>query len=216
VLLRPRGKAAFVNSLPEATRLLDVGCGNSSPMQIKMRRPDIYYIGLDVEDYNQATPQEYADEYLLTQPEQFVVAIRKLDRTIDAVISAHNIEHCLDPNGTLDAMLDAVKPRGRIYLSFPCEASVTFPKRKGCLNFHDDISHRTLPKWDEIIAKLHREGFRIDFSNKRYRPPLPALLGLLLEPVGTLTGMNMPIGSTWALYGFESIIWASRISNPVS
>ena len=208
-LLQKRGKAAFVSSLPEAARLLDVGCGNNSPMQIKLHRPDIYYIGLDIADYNQTTPETYADEYHIAQPEQFALAIRNLEQTMDAVISAHNIEHCLEPDDTIDAILDTVRPGGRLFLSFPCEASKNFPSRKGCLNFHDDPTHLTLPDWNRILGKLRQRGFRIDFSAERSRPHLLAMIGLLLEPVCAMTGTQIPLG-TWALYGFESIIWASR------
>lgn len=34
--------------------------------------------------------------------------------------------------------------------------------------------------------------------------------GLLLEPLANWPGRNMPAGSTWALYGFESILCGRR------
>jgi len=51
--LRTRGKDAFVLSLPQSARLFDVGCGNDSPRRVKNLRADIWYIGLDVQDYEQ-------------------------------------------------------------------------------------------------------------------------------------------------------------------
>jgi SAM-dependent methyltransferase len=210
VLFRKWGKDAFIDSLPPDSNVLDVGCGNNSPMKLKMQRPDLYYIGLDIGDYNQTAPVKYADEYILTRPEHFAAEIRKFEGQLDAVISAHNIEHCSDPDSVMNAMLAALKPGGRIFLSFPCEASVRFPSRRGCLNFYDDGSHDIVPDWGKKISKVCTQGLVIDYSAQRYRPIVPALLGLLLEPVGALTGRQMPIRSTWALYGFESIIWASR------
>jgi SAM-dependent methyltransferase len=196
--------------LPPNSRILDVGCGNNSPKRFKILRPDLHYTGLDIDDYNQTTPDKFADTYIITQPEHFVSEINKFTGELDAVISAHNIEHCDAPTDVLHAMLAALRPGGRIYLSFPCEASVQFPSRRGCLNFYDDASHHIVPNWQEIISKIRQEGFEIDFSSERYRPIIPALIGFLLEPIGALTKRQMPIGSTWALYGFESVIWASR------
>lgn len=209
IAMEPKGKGAFVDSLPPGARLLDVGCGNNSPMQIKLHRPDIYYVGLDIGDYNQTTPEKYADRYILTIPERFTAAIGELGQTMDAVVSSHNIEHCFDPEGTLEAMLDTLKPGGRIYLSFPSEASANLPHRKGCLNFYDDPTHRTLPGWDGILETLSARGFSIDYATRRYRPLLPALIGAVCEPVCALTGTQVPL-ATWALYGFESIIRASK------
>jgi SAM-dependent methyltransferase len=176
-----------------------------------MLRPDLFYIGLDVGDYNQSSPREFADEYTIVQPALFAAEISKYGGKLDAVVSAHNIEHCNEPDLVLDAMLKAIKPGGRCYLSFPCEASVGFPERRGCLNFYDDASHLKVPNWEKIISKIRSEGFVIDFSAQRYRPIIPALIGLLGEPFGALTKRQMPVGSTWALYGFESVIWASRL-----
>jgi hypothetical protein len=46
--LRPRGKLAFLKSLPPGARVLDVGCGNNSPRDAKVLRPDLIYTGLDM------------------------------------------------------------------------------------------------------------------------------------------------------------------------
>lgn len=206
--MRSRGRDAFLDGLPRNGRLLDVGCGNNSPMRFKAQRPDLWYIGLDVGDYNQTSPHDYADEYVLEAPERFAAAIARFESQLDAVVSAHNIEHCYDPDGVLDAMLRALKPGGRIYLSFPCEESVSFPKRSGTLNFYDDPTHRGVPQWEKIVARINAAGLRVEFAAKRYRPLPSRLIGFLLEPFSASRKVVMP--GTWELYGFESVIWATR------
>ena len=211
-VLKRRGKAAFLGAVAPAGKVLDVGCGNDSPLRFKATRPDIHYIGLDIGDYNQsASPSLVADSYIVTSPERFATEIRSFSGQLEAVVSSHNLEHCNEPEAVLEAMVAALKAGGTLFIAFPCEESVHFPSRPhGCLNFHDDSTHRIPPDFRKVCALLESHGMRIDFASKRYRPKLLFALGLVLEPLGALLGRAMPAGSTWALYGFESIIWATR------
>jgi SAM-dependent methyltransferase len=206
--LRRRGKQAFLKSLPPGARVLDVGCGNNSPRDAKMLRPDIVYTGLDVGDYNQHDSLRYADAYIVVAPAEFAAAISAHADTMDAIVSSHNLEHCDDPAAVLRAMAAALRPGGQLFLAFPCEASIGFPRRRGCLNFFDDGTHNRLPRWDMVTGTLRACGLTLRYATRRYRPPVLAAMGLVLEPVTWLLGRNMPAGSTWALYGFETIIWA--------
>lgn len=208
--LRAHGRTSFIDALPPGSKVLDVGCGNRSPKRFKTQRPDIRYVGLDVSDYNQTAPEQFADQYIVTTPDRFTAEIGKFENDVDAVVSAHNLEHCLHPDEVLEAMLAAVKPGGTIYLSFPCGASVNFPARRGCLNFYDDPSHRNVLDPEATRAAVRAAGFDITFSRNRYRPILPALIGFFFEPVSRLTKRQAPLGCTWALYGFETVIWAKR------
>jgi SAM-dependent methyltransferase len=210
LLLKRKGVASFLRGLPRNSMVLDVGCGNKSPLRLKTQRPDIYYIGIDICDYNQTTESiAHADKYIITTPTSFATQIAKLRGKIDAVVSSHNIEHCDQPEDVLEAMLKAIKAGGSIYLSFPCEQSVYFPKRFGGLNFYDGPTHKKVPNWEKIISKITSEGFLIKFSARRYRPLFLSIVGLILEPISLSTRRVMPF-ATWALYGFESVIWASR------
>lgn len=209
--LRARGKNAFIKKIRAGGQVLDVGCGNNSPFQFKSQRPDLCYVGLDVANYNQTrAPDRYADRYILTSPEEFAVVLNSFSHEFDAVVCSHNLEHCVHPQAVMEAMLGALKPGGSLYLAFPCEASVAFPKRRGCLNFHDDATHRMPPEYDKVLATIKSTGLIIEFACRRYRPLILCFLGLMLEPVSWALKTNMPLGSTWALYGFESIIWATR------
>jgi hypothetical protein len=152
-----------------------------------------------------------ADEYIVVNPEYFDEAIMKAAMTglFDAVISCHNLEHCNYRDKVLSAMCESVGLGGKIFLSFPTSKSVKFPRRKGTLNYFEDHTHRDLPPdFDLVIQTLKSAGFRINYSARRYRPWLGFLFGLMQEPISILSGKKY--SATWALYGFESIIWAEK------
>lgn len=211
-LLRPHGKEAFLRSLGPAARLLDVGCGNDSPARAKACAPTLHYTGLDIGDYNQHGQSiALADQYLITTPADFASTIEGLGRRFDAVVSSHNLEHCDEPARVLAAICAALVPGGRLYLSFPSEASVHLPRRpRNTLNFFDDSTHAQVPRLAEVLRSLETAGMTLLFLAKRYRPPLPWMGGLLLEPLSFVARRSMPFGTTWALYGFETVIWAER------
>lgn len=202
------GKEAFLRTLAPKARIADIGCGNDSPAFTKAILPDCHYVGLDVGDYNQSS-SGLADEYVVVPPEAFRGAIEALEGSVDAVVSAHNLEHCDDRDGVLDAMARALKPGGRVYLSFPSAATVGFPKRQGTLNYYDDPTHKSAPPdFGAVISALTRNGLRIVYASSRYQPPIRWLIGLETE---AFSARDRELkAETWALWGFEAIIWAER------
>lgn len=213
----PHGKGGFLMSLPQNICLLDVGCGNGSPHWFKWKRPDIYYVGLDIGDYRQhANPSEVADEYLLVSPDDFAAAIERMPNRFDAIVSSHNIEHCAEPLRVLRAMMAALKPGGLLYLSTPCSASVHFPKRKGSLNFFDDATHTAPLNFQQMIDECVQSNGEVVFKAERYRPLPLALRGLVIEPYHSFKRSVSHDGATWALYGFESILWIRKSVHSVS
>ena len=210
--LRPRGKASFLFQLNHDASILDVGCGNNSPFYIKSVLPHSRYTGLDIGDYNQTLPN-VADRYIVTTPERFATEIAQFPNSFDAVICAHNLEHCDDREQTLIAMLESLKPDGKIYLAFPCQKSVGFPKRRGSLNYYDDASHQAQPPdYEKLLEELKARGFSIVFATPHYQPLLLWCWGLLVEPCSAFRKQAF-IG-TWELYGFESVIWAQKTGRP--
>jgi SAM-dependent methyltransferase len=164
-----------------------------------------------VGEYNQSKSSVgVADEYIVATPEGFCEEIERRLNSFDAVVSSHNIEHCLFPERTLKAMVRALKQGGKLYLAFPCEQSKRFPSRIGTLNFFDDNTHCYLPNMVSIVNILKCGGSIIEYCTERYRPILPFIVGFLLEPLSILMNRCMPLKSTWALYGFETVIWATR------
>lgn len=209
---RPHGKEAFLKALRPGDKILDVGCGNNSPMRTRLCASSVHYTGLDIGDYNQRLDSiRSADEYIVTPPAEFASTIEASVGIFDAVVSSHNLEHCDEPDRVLSAMCAALKRGGRLYLSFPSEASVTFPRRKkDTLNFFDDSTHTQPPKLVQVLSVIESSGMQVEFMTARHRPFLPMIIGLVLEPVSYLTQRAMPLGTTWALYGFETVIWAAR------
>lgn len=209
-----RGKGGFLRTLPQGSVLLDVGCGNGSPYWFKTKRPDVYYVGLDIGDYRQlGNPSDIADEYIVVPPERFASSIEKMTGRFDAVVSAHNIEHCAEPMRVFQAMLAALKPGGRLFLSTPCRASTRFPHREGTLNFFDDPTHVAPVDLTDLIAACQSGAAEVEYLRERYRPFLLALKGLFIEPYCYWTRKVSFDGATWALYGFESIIWVRKSEN---
>lgn len=203
-----RNKIEFITKLPQSARVLDVGCGNNSPKITKKIKPSIYYVGIDVGDYNQERGTlEFADEYLLCLPEDFSKTILSAKGDFDAVISAHNIEHCNAPFDTLGAMCTKVKRGGWLFMAFPSERSVDFPSRKGTLNFYDDKSHIYLPEFDKIVNVIKEAGFEVVYKSPSYRPLGMRLIGMIKDYFVA----DHVSQSTWAYYGFEAIIWAKKI-----
>jgi SAM-dependent methyltransferase len=207
--LRKNGKTDFLSNLDSRSSILDVGCGNNSPYYTKKILPNCTYTGLDVGDYNQTKPL-LADNYIVTKPEEFAKTIRTFFQKFDAVISSHNLEHCDERSATLGAMMDALKIGGKLFLSFPCENSVGFPKREGTLNYFDDPTHKLdPPDFDEIILEIESKGFEIEYAERNYSPGVLRVLGMFLEPISALKCRVM-IG-TWEYYGFESIVIARKL-----
>ena len=206
-LFRPRGRVSFLSELGSSPKILDVGCADVSPFIVKRAVPHCDYTGIDVCDY--ADRPDRNDRYIIVAPDAFVDALRNLANAFDAVLSSHNLEHCNDRDGTLAAMMGALKPGGRIYISFPCETSVHYPKRRGTLNYFDDPEHKSSPPdFAKVLAALRSSHFEILFAARQYRPALPWLIGLALEPLSALR--RKTLRGTWEFHGFESIIWAQK------
>lgn len=202
-------KSIFLRSIPMSGRLMDVGCGNNSPRKIKSARPDLSYVGIDIADPAAAkTPGEMT--FILADPQNFASKIREAGDDFDAVLSSHNLEHCIDPEAVVIAMTGALKRGGRLYLSLPCEESVRFPSRQGTLNFYDDPEHRNPIPFEWLLALIRSNGMQIVSAVRRHRNPLLFFLGLICEPFSALLNRQAPFGATWALYGFESIIVAKK------
>ena len=61
-IINPYNFDTFLRGLPKKSIILDVGCGNNSPRRVKNILPNSYYIGIDIQNYNQQS-EEFADEY---------------------------------------------------------------------------------------------------------------------------------------------------------
>lgn len=202
------GKEKFLRQLPQNAKILDVGCGNDSPQFTKAILPTCHYVGLDIGDYNQRHP-ELADRYVITTPEQFAQAITEQGQDFDAVISAHNLEHCDDRQAVLQNMLQVIKPGGMLYLAFPSRDSLSFPSRQGTLNYYDDSTHKAEPPdFGKTIAVISGAGFELVYAASRYQPAIRWLIGLYHEAI-SISRRHVDT-ETQAYWGLEAIIWAKK------
>tara|TARA_A100001035_G_scaffold12535_1_gene8735 strand:+ start:67 stop:753 length:687 start_codon:yes stop_codon:yes gene_type:complete len=210
LFLRPNGKVDFLNSIPKNSYILDVGCGNNSPLVVKSFLPNSYYVGIDVDNYNNDYDVEkVADEYILSDPNDFVKSLKSINSNFDAIISSHNLEHCNDRMGVLDAMIDKLNYKGKIYLSFPSKKSVYFPQKIGCLNYYDDPTHKDLPPdFDLILEILKEKKLKVIFSKANYKPLLLSYIGIFSNLISFFT-QKVHIGM-YEIWGFESIIIAEN------
>lgn len=207
--LRKNGKVDFLSGLEPCCSILDIGCGNNSPFRTKQVLPYCVYTGLDIESDDQ-TGSLFADNYIVTTPQDFSLEITRFSKKFDAVISSHNIEHCNDREMTLRALLEAVKIGGKLYFSFPCERSVNFPSRRGTLNYYDDPTHQlSPPDFEKTLQCIEGSGFEIIYSTRNYSPIILWVIGFVCEALSSIRNRNM-LG-TWEYYGFESIIVAERV-----
>lgn len=213
IVLHPNGKVHFLSRLREDAAVLDVGCGNNSPYLVKSILPRSVYTGIDIGDYNQTRPNK-ADHYILTTPEEFASRIAAFYQCFDAVVSAHNLEHCNDRYATFEAMLRATRVGGRMYVSFPSGRSVSFPRRAGTLNYFDDPTHKeSPPDLDRLLAMAERHGFKPVFVTRSNRPFWSWLIGMVLEPVSHIR--RTVLRGTWEFHGFEAIMILERVSGEV-
>lgn len=173
LLFRPEGVFGFLHEFSKpGIKVLDLGCGNDSAFQYKRAFPAIYYVGLDIQDYqNEKTGSE--DELILCEPEQFSDKIREVS-DIDIIISRHNLEHCDDPDEVLAAITDSLKVGGLVFFAFPSENSVNLPSRRATLNFYDDPTHKSQPpNVEQVITALRNKHFAI---LKMFDRSLPAFI----------------------------------------
>jgi len=212
MILQPFGKTSFIHGMSHGAKVLDVGCGNDSASRLKKMRPDIFYIGLDIDHQNTGNKKNNtsADKMFITKPENFHEPIEALSDGVDYIISSHNLEHCDDRDKVLKAMIRALKIGGSMYLSFPSIKSQYFPSRFGPLNYYDEKEHTEIPPSPEKICSILREmNCEIVFQSLSYRPLLLASIGFLVEPFSRI--LNRTLIGTWQLFGFESIFWIKKL-----
>ena len=168
--------------------VLDVGCRNNSPYRAKQILPKCQSVGIDVGAYNQTMPN-LAEEYITTSSSTYPQAIKAYSYQCNAVISTNNLEQYEDQNETLYAMLNAVKPGGKIIIAFPSEQTTILPHRRGTLNYADHPTHKqTPPDYNWVLTTCKYHNFVVVFSTQHYQPLDLRTIGFMLEPLSYICG----------------------------
>ena len=162
----------------EKPRLLDVGRGNHSPKITKRYLPMCEYHGIEHTRWNlDAEDDEKTDRIFRINLEDPDALAAVPDREYDAVICSHVLEHLSDPYTVSGRLADKLRPGGMLYVEVPSETSLKLPRTgngwmgiRGCLNFRDDESHKTMVDLSAVSTILRTSGLSVSKARRRLLP----------------------------------------------
>jgi SAM-dependent methyltransferase len=197
--------------------ILDVGCGNHSPSITKRHFPRCVYHGVDRAAWNLDQRDAAAMDVLYRVDLSEPAGLDQIDAArYDAVVASHVLEHLDDPYAVAERLAEKVRPGGLFYVEVPAPASDRFPRArdgwlgiKGCLNFHDDPTHRAMVELPRIAALLEHKGFAVGPVRRRF-----LWRRLVLLPAYVLAGIVLrgyvPASVVWDVVGFAQCLVAQR------
>jgi 2-polyprenyl-3-methyl-5-hydroxy-6-metoxy-1,4-benzoquinol methylase len=205
-LLFGYSKYLFLKNSPNNSRLLDIGCGNHSPSYVKKIRPDIRYVGTDIQLYNlNEDDLKCADQLLIFEEKDFFSNVKKIEGKFDLIIASHIIEHLPNPAELFEVIDEKLSDNGYAYIATPNPASVNFPKGyQGCLNYYDDPTHLNEPIGKRAISSMAADHHLTIYKSITPKHGLLAyLIGLKNEP--KRKKYKRKFKYTWNYWGFEDI-----------
>jgi 2-polyprenyl-3-methyl-5-hydroxy-6-metoxy-1,4-benzoquinol methylase len=197
--------------------ILDVGCGNHSPSLTKRHAPHCVYHGLDRQDWNtDERDRQCGDAFFDLELDQPDALSAVEDGKYDAVICSHVLEHLSDPCALLERLAPKLKRGGLLYIEAPSPKSERLPRAtkgwfgiRGCLNFYDDPTHRTLVHLSAVTAMLAGQGFQVGAVRNRF-----LWRRVLLLPAYVLAGLLLrgyiPASVVWDVSGFAQCLTARK------
>lgn len=197
-----------------APHILDVGCGNHSPVVTKRWFPGCYYAGADIQHYNNSPDDLAAMDVFYPVGEDGSGYDAIPDNSFDFVILNHVIEHMRQPLETLEKLCAKLRPGGYIWIAFPSIKSLGLPSSEDeTLQFCDDPTHIYVPDVREIANLLLVHGVRIVHAG-----PSRESLGTTAKDsirlarkllrkflTGRFSGKGM-----WYILGFEDHVFGQR------
>lgn len=216
--LYPHRIAAVRELLPAGCpRILDIGCGNHSPRITKHFLPHCVYHGLANGRWNLDAEDDRCMDHLFRIDLNQSSALSEVpDSGYDAVICSHVLEHLEDPHAVISFIASKVRPGGVLYVEVPSTRSARLPRARdgwgpvrGCLNFSDDDSHRTMVDLERVAWYLDQSGF--DVEGPCFRRMWRRIVFLPLYVLGTfVTKGFVPASVLWDPMGFAESLRAVR------
>jgi SAM-dependent methyltransferase len=150
--------------------ILDAGCGSGVfSFELAKRHPQAEVLGVDSEPELVARANEIAKRAGLTNCRFEECDVTKLgyDSEFDLVVSVDNLEHVEDDVSAMRALLQALRPGGRLVTHVPGYERrwIVFGRR---VNF--DVPGHVRPGYraNEFVAKLRAAGFDVTSHNYTY------------------------------------------------
>ena len=206
-----------LRELGRSPKILDVGCGNHSPTLTKKYFPDCVYHGVANEEWNlDARDRELMDAFYQIDLDEISDLDAIDDGAYDAVICSHILEHVEQYERVVEWLSQKLGPGGVLYIEVPSARSLKFPRAKdgffgvrGCWNFYDDPTHKTLVDLRSVSERLRDRGLEVsDISPRRlWRRVvfLPAYVA-----AGVATRGYIPASVLWDVSGFAEVLVARR------
>ena len=189
--------------------ILDIGSGSHSATITKKHFPQCHYTGVDRDQNYDNDPKDIANMDAFIQLDLTELNFDKIpDNQYDMIIMSHIIEHLHNGDEVVKGLLPKLKKGGIFYIEFPCEASTTFPSKKGTLNFYDDDTHVRIYSIDEV-SSYFGDDFKVLQAGKNRR-----LINILLMPI-KIIWQKMKLGYVkggvyWDWYGFADYVMVRK------
>jgi SAM-dependent methyltransferase len=142
-------------SLPPGSRIIDVGCGNGSFLEILRKRyPEAVLCGVE---YSQQGRQAAIDDIrkFIQVGDIVEVAPRLATEPYDIVICTEVLEHLPDPRRALDAIVSLLKPGGLALLTVP--GGMRYWSKQD-----EAAGHYLRFEYDEFASLVNDSGLQIE------------------------------------------------------
>jgi SAM-dependent methyltransferase len=156
-LVKPKfAKLTAIGTSPR--RILDIGIANDSYLECKAVFPAATYHGLDVVDAGVAMIA--GDKFLLRNLED-PHALDDLEPSYDVIIANHVLEHLERGQEVFAQLCRLLAPQGLLYVEVPSLRTAFRAKRGGNYHFHDDPTHRTFYRLEDLANTAIRADCRV-------------------------------------------------------
>ncbi len=150
---------AILGLVADGSRVLDVACGPGLLCRkLRLRHPDIRVTGVDHSAYrigcNRERDRDLGIEYRCAD---IRTGLASLDGRFDVACLCEILEHLDDPERVVEAVVERLRPGGRLVVSCPHDDEIPDPEHVRAWG-HDDLFH--------LLARF---GWTVSF--RHFEPP---------------------------------------------